>query len=188
MEFWPRSSRVTTSMVLGFSLLTGGAALLADDKAPRGLPEVKAPADNPQAAEKIELGRQLFFDPRLSIDNSVSCASCHDPKKGWSNNEANAAGVGGQRGGRNAPTVINSAYARFQFWDGRAGTLEDQALGPIANPIEMNLPIDKMVEKVNAIEGYRAQFQKVFGSDVTAPNVAKAIAAFERTVLSGDAP
>ncbi|MFO0922894.1 MAG: cytochrome c peroxidase [Pirellulales bacterium] len=188
MEFWPRSSRVTTSMVLGCSLLTGGAALLADDKAPRGLPEVKAPADNPQAAEKIELGRQLFFDPRLSIDNSVSCASCHDPKKGWSNNEANAAGVGGQRGGRNAPTVINSAYARFQFWDGRAGTLEDQALGPIANPIEMNLPIDKMVEKVNAIEGYRAQFQKVFGSDVTAPNVAKAIAAFERTVLSGDAP
>ncbi len=175
-------------MVLGCSLLTGGAALLADDKAPRGLPEVKAPADNPQAAEKIELGRQLFFDPRLSIDNSVSCASCHDPKKGWSNNEANAAGVGGQRGGRNAPTVINSAYARFQFWDGRAGTLEDQALGPIANPIEMNLPIDKMVEKVNAIEGYRAQFQKVFGSDVTAPNVAKAIAAFERTVLSGDAP
>ena len=175
-------------MVLGCSLLTGGVALLAEEKAPRGLPEVKAPADNPQAAEKIELGRQLFFDPRLSIDNTVSCASCHDPKKGWSNNEANAAGVGGQRGGRNAPTVINSAYARFQFWDGRAGTLEDQALGPIANPIEMNLPIDKMVEKVNAIEGYRTQFQKVFGSDVTAPNVAKAIAAFERTVLSGDAP
>lgn len=188
MEFWPRSSQVTTSMVLGCSLLTGGVALLAEEKAPRGLPEVKAPADNPQAAEKIELGRQLFFDPRLSIDNTVSCASCHDPKKGWSNNEANAAGVGGQRGGRNAPTVINSAYARFQFWDGRAGTLEDQALGPIANPIEMNLPIDKMVEKVNAIEGYRTQFQKVFGSDVTAPNVAKAIAAFERTVLSGDAP
>jgi cytochrome c peroxidase len=139
-------------------------------------------------AARIELGKLLYFDPRLSIDNTVSCASCHDPDKGWSNGEATAAGVGGQRGGRSAPTILNSAYSKFQFWDGRAGSLEEQALGPIANPIEMNLSHEEMVKKLNAIEGYRAQFQKVFGTEVTKEGVAKAIAAFERTINSGDAP
>ncbi|MEX0703054.1 MAG: cytochrome c peroxidase [Planctomycetales bacterium] len=156
--------------------------------APRGLPEIVHPADNGPSADKIALGQQLYFDPRLSADNTVSCASCHDPEKGWSNGDAFATGVGGQRGGRSAPTVINSAYHVFQFWDGRAGSLEEQALGPIANPIEMNLPIAECVEKLNGVSGYREQFQKVFGTDVTKENLGRAIAAYERTVLSGDAP
>jgi cytochrome c peroxidase len=159
-----------------------------DIAVPRGLPPVKFPADNPSNADKVELGKQLYFDKRLSVDNTVSCASCHDPKMGWSNNDKTAVGVGGQRGGRSAPTVLNTAYQAFQFWDGRAGTLEQQALGPIANPIEMNLPVEKAVEKIAAIKGYQDQFQKVFGQPVNADNLAKAIAAFERTILSGDAP
>ena len=93
----------------------------------------------------------------------MSCASCHDPAKGWSNGERFATGVDGQKGGRSAPTIINAAYQRFQFWDGRADYLEGQALGPIANPIEMNLPLDKMVEKLSAIEGYKEPFKKAFG-------------------------
>ncbi len=160
----------------------------ANDSIPLGLPAIQHPDDNPANADKIALGKMLYFDKRLSVDNTVSCATCHDPKKGWSNGEATSAGVEGKRGGRSAPTVINTAYGKFQFWDGRSPSLEHQALGPIANPIEMNLPLDKMVEKLNAIEGYRSQFKKVFGTEVKAEGVAKAIAAFERTVLSGDAP
>lgn len=155
---------------------------------PTGLPEVTHPADNPNSEAKIELGKQLYFDPRLSSDGKISCASCHNPKQGWSNGEATALGVGGQRGGRSAPSIINTAYQRFQFWDGRAGTLEQQALGPIANPIEMNLPIEEAVKKISAIEGYQKKFQEVFGSPVSAENLAKAIAAFERTIICGNAP
>lgn len=159
-----------------------------DGDVPLGLKKLRAVKSNPQTPEKIELGKQLYFDKRLSVDDTVSCASCHDPKKGWSNGEATAEGVDGQRGGRSSPTVLNTAYQRFQFWDGRAGSLEEQALGPIANPIEMNLPIEDAVKKIAAIEGYEKQFQAVFGESVTADNIAKAIAAFERTVLSGNAP
>jgi cytochrome c peroxidase len=162
-------------------------------KAPLGLPEMRIPADNPLTKAKIELGKQLYFDPRLSIDNTVSCATCHDPQKGWSNGAAVATGVGGQKGGRSAPTIINAGYSTFQFWDGRAKHVEGQALGPIQNPIEMNLTLEAMAEKLSKIEGYRTQFQAVFGGDsaeqsVTPENVAKAIAAFERTIVSGDAP
>lgn len=155
---------------------------------PRGLKDLKIPADNPLTAEKIELGKMLFFDPRLSIDNTISCASCHNPKFGWSNGEAFATGVRGQQGGRSAPTVINSAYQPFQFWDGRAWQLEGQALGPIQNPIEMDMKLDVLVDKLNKIQGYRERFQQVFGTDVTSDGIAKAISAFERTILCGDAP
>lgn len=155
---------------------------------PLGLEELPAVDDNEMTEAKIALGKQLYFDKRLSADNTVSCASCHDPKKGWSNGDATAEGVGGQRGGRSAPTVINSAYQTYQFWDGRAGSLEEQALGPIANPIEMNLPVEDAVKKIAAIQGYATQFQAVFDESVTAENLAKAIAAFERTILSGNAP
>lgn len=155
---------------------------------PAGLPPVPHPKDNPPTPEKIALGKQLYFDGRLSADGKISCASCHDPKKGWSNDEQFATGVEGKKGGRNSPTVINSAYYTLQFWDGRAKSLEDQALGPIQNPIEMNMTLEKVVEKLNGIAGYKEQFQKVFGTDVTPDGIAKSIAAFERTVLSGDAP
>lgn len=174
----------------------GHASLIAADgggagfafKVPNGLKELTIPKDNPLTAEKIELGKLLFFDPRLSVDNSVSCATCHNPKFGWSNGEAVATGVRGQKGGRSAPTIINSAYQAFQFWDGRALHLEGQALGPIQNPIEMDLKLEELVAKLNKIDGYRTRFQKVFGTDVTSDGIAKALASFERTILCGDAP
>jgi cytochrome c peroxidase len=172
--------------------LAAPIALAAEEgalpKVPLGLKPVPVPEDNPLTPEKIELGKQLYFDPRLSCDDTVSCASCHDPKKGWSNGEAVATGVRSQKGGRSAPTIINSAYSDLQFWDGRAHRLEGQALGPIANPIEMDHKLEECVTKLNGLEGYKSQFRKVFNSDVTPENIAKAIAAFERTVLSGDAP
>ncbi|MDA7978311.1 MAG: cytochrome-c peroxidase [Pirellulales bacterium] len=159
-----------------------------DFQVPAGLKPLRIPADNPMSVEKVELGKQLFFDPRLSRDDTVSCATCHDPNKGWSNGEAFATGVREQVGGRNSPTIINSAYQYFHFWDGRATGLEEQALGPIENPIEMDLTLKEAVSKINAIEGYRSQFNAVFGSEATSDTLAKAIAAFERTILSGDAP
>lgn len=155
---------------------------------PTGLKNMRIPRDNPLTEAKIELGKQLYFDPRLSRDNTISCASCHDPQLGWSNGAAFATGIEGQVGGRSAPTILNAGYSYFQFWDGRAIQLEGQALGPIENPIEMDLKVDELVKKLNGIEGYRDQFKEVFGGDVTADNIAKAIASFERTILSGDAP
>lgn len=177
--------------------LCGAAAMWAwaDDQSeeklpgvPKGLPELKYPQENPQTQAKIRLGQQLYFDPRLSADDSISCASCHDPAKGWSNDAPVATGIRQQKGGRSAPTIINSAFNAFQFWDGRAATLEEQALGPIQNPIEMGMKLEDVVAKLNKIEGYRQQFREVFGTEVTEEGIARAIAAYERTVLSGDAP
>jgi cytochrome c peroxidase len=156
-------------------------------KPPLGLRPLPIPADNPLTADKVELGKQLYFDKRLSRDDTISCASCHDPKKGWSNGEAFATGVRGQVGGGSAPTIINAAYSDLQFWDGRALALEGQALGPIQNPIEMDMSLDEVVAKLNKIDGYRVAFRKVFNTDVTSEGIAKAIASFERTCLSGDA-
>ena len=155
---------------------------------PPGLPAILYPEDNAHDAAKVALGQQLYFDPRLSADSTVSCATCHDPAKGWSNGEAFATGVGGQKGGRSAPTIINTVYNKFHFWDGRAGTLEEQALGPIANPIEMNLPVEEAVKRLNGIEGYRNAIREVFGTEVTAAALGQAIAAYERTIVCGDAP
>ena len=157
-------------------------------KIPAGLKKLKIPKDNKLTAEKIELGKQLFFDKRLSKDNTIACASCHDPQKGWSNGEPFATGIDKQQGGRNAPTILNAAYQYFQFWDGRAVQLEGQALGPIQNPIEMGMSLEELEKKLAGIEGYNKQFQSVFNSKPTSENVAKAIASFERTILSGDAP
>jgi cytochrome c peroxidase len=155
---------------------------------PFGLKDLVIPKDNPHTAAKVELGKQLYFDKRLSADNTVSCATCHDPKQGWSNGDAVATGIAGQKGGRSAPTILNAAYSHFQFWDGRALGLEGQALGPIENPIEMGMDLDKLVEKLNKIEGYKKQFREIYGTDVTKEGIAKSIACFERTILSGDAP
>ncbi|MEX0585741.1 MAG: cytochrome c peroxidase, partial [Pirellulales bacterium] len=179
---------VTLLAILTVTLAVGRADESFRLALPRGLAEVPVPKDNPLTAAKIELGKQLYFDPRLSRDNTISCASCHDPDKGWSNGDRFATGVRGQKGDRSAPTIINAAYQENQFWDGRAKHLEGQALGPIQNPIEMDLTIDEVVVKLSAIEGYKKQFREVFGADVTADGIAKAIASFERTVLSGDAP
>ncbi len=181
-------------LIVGCALLYCGFANLAfagepyEIQYPLGMPKMRIPADNPLTKEKVELGKQLFFDPRLSRDNTVSCATCHNPEKGWSNAERFATGVRDQVGGRSAPTIINSGYFYFQFWDGRANHVEGQALGPIQNPIEMDLTLEEVTEKLNKIPGYKKQFQDVFGTDATPDAIAKAIAAFERTIISGNAP
>jgi len=184
------SSLLLAVVPVAASIGMSGEVLSADGvpAVPQGLSVVKWPADNLPTPEKIALGKQLYFDPRLSSDDTISCASCHDPSKGWSNGAAFAKGVGGALGGRSAPSIINSAYYRQQFWDGRAKTLEDQALGPIQAEVEMAMDLDKLVVKLNGIAGYRTQFKDVFGSVVSSQNIARAIAAYERTVLSGNAP
>jgi cytochrome c peroxidase len=149
---------------------------------------VEVPPDNPQTGAKVALGSQLFFDPRLSRDNTISCATCHDPQLSWANHNAVDIGIEGRSGTRNSGTILDAAYMDFQFWDGRARTLEEQALGPIHNPVEMGETLENVVRKLNAIDGYRTRFRAVFGGDVTADGIAKAIAAFERTVLSGPSP
>jgi len=183
MRYFLAAALVTAAAPMFLPPLAGAA-----DDFPLGLKKLVWPEGNKHTAEKVELGKQLYFDKRLSKDDTISCASCHDPKKGWSNGEAFATGVRGQKGGRSSPTIINSAYQELQFWDGRAKELEGQALGPIQNPIEMDMPLEEVVAKLNKIEGYKKQFQKVFGTEVNADGIAKAIAAFERTVLSGGAP
>src|SRR3954452_23036230 len=134
-------------------------------KAPLGLPPLQWPRDNPYSAVKVELGRYLYFDRRLSADDSVSCASCHAPEHGFTDGAPVSTGIKGQKGGRSAPTVINRVYSLAQFWDGRAGSLEEQAKGPIANPIEMGMTHDTAVGKIGLIAGYKPLFTKVFGSD-----------------------
>ncbi|MBM3783920.1 MAG: c-type cytochrome [Acidobacteria bacterium] len=156
---------------------------------PRGLTAVLWPRDNPYSAGKAELGRLLYFDKRLSGDDTVACASCHDPKRGYTDQAAVSTGIRGQKGGISAPTVFNRAYGLLQFWDGRAASLEDQAKGPIQNPIEMGNTHEACVTKLRGIAGYRTRFKQVFGTEeFTIDHIAKAIATFERTVLSGDAP
>jgi len=145
------------------------------------------PAGNPMTPAKIELGQQLFFDPRLSLDGTVSCNSCHNVMGSGTDNRPVSVGVHGQYGGRSAPTVWNAAFLSVQFWDGRAASLEDQAKGPILNPVEMGMPSqDAAVKRIKAIPGYVAEFKTVFGGEdaVTYDNIAKAIATYERTLLT----
>jgi len=146
------------------------------------------PADNPMSDAKIELGKQLYFDPRLSIDGTVSCNSCHNVMATGTDSRPTSVGIDGQRGGRNAPTVWNAAFLSAQFWDGRAATLEDQAKGPPLNPIEMGMPSEKaVVDRLKAIPGYKDQFNSIFGK-VSYDNMAKAIAAYERTLITPNSP
>jgi cytochrome c peroxidase len=156
-------------------------------KPPLGLPPVPYPPDNPPTAETIALGRRLFYDVRLSKDNSVACASCHNPSLGFTDGLGISMGVGGLTGIRNAPTVANAAYLPLQFWDGRAASLEEQAASPIADPVEMNQTHEVSVSKLAPDRLYRTMFTKAFGSkDVTIGRVQKALASFERTILSGN--
>ncbi len=145
--------------------------------------------DNPLTLAKIELGRQLYFDTRLSSDNTTSCASCHHPDFGWTKDTQFGVGVGGQTGARNSPVSFNRIVSGAQFWDGRAASMEEQAVGPIANPIEMGNTHEQAVETVASIEGYRMQFDRVFpGEQITIDHIGKALAAFERALVTGPAP
>lgn len=156
---------------------------------PLGLPPVPIPADNPPTRDSVALGRKLFFDTRLSADNTVSCASCHDPKTEFADGMPTSKGIRGQLGKRNAPTVVNAAYYGVLFLDGRAASLEQQAGAPIANPIEMGQSHEVTVAKIEKIPEYKQEFAAVFGSGpVTMQKVEMALASFERTKLSGDSP
>lgn len=198
-----KRSWLTTSASAGLLLLVGVAlsgsiAEAQKEQAPKpplGLPPVFWPADNPYSKEKAELGKLLYYDKRLSSDNSVSCGSCHAPEFAYTDGKQFSSGIAGQLGGRSAPTVVNRAYSTLQFWDGRAATLEEQAKGPIANPVEMTSykTADEAhkacVACLKGIPGYVQRFKKVFGTeDFNIDHVAKAIATFERTILSGNAP
>jgi cytochrome c peroxidase len=158
-------------------------------KAPLGLPPVPISADNPPTAETIALGRKLYYDTILSEDRTVSCATCHAPKFGFTDGLPVSSGIKGQKGGRSAPSVINAAYYTTQFWDGRAASLEEQAAGPVANAIEMGHTLEGVEKRLNADPVYKELFAKAWGDrPITYDMVGKSIATFERTVLSGNSP
>ena len=156
---------------------------------PAELTRMVIPPDNPQTPGKVALGEKLFFDGRLSADGSVACATCHDPSRAFTDGRPASIGIHGRRGQRNAPTILNALYNKTQFWDGRAKTLEDQAAMPIVNPIEMGQPnLDAAVNAIAGVAEYRQAFQHVFGGPPNGPNLLRAIASYERTLVSFDSP
>ena len=175
------------SLVIALAL-TGSISVASAWEA---LPTVApAPSDNPTTEEKVELGKMLYHDPRLSSTGTVSCASCHNTMLGGEDNRPNSMGVNGQTGGRSAPTVWNSAFNTVQFWDGRAASLEAQAAGPVTNAIEMGMKSwDEVVARLQSIEGYQVAFEQAFGKDsISKDNATKAIAAYERTLITPNSP
>jgi len=161
----------------------------ADESVYEPVPEMKHPVDNKWSKEKEELGKMLYFDPRLSGSNWISCATCHNPGLGWGDGLPRTIGDGQKELGRHAPTIINSGFFEVQMWDGRKKSLEDQAQGPIAATVEMNQDYDELIMELKALPGYVNRFEKVFGKNsLTIGNIAKAIATFERSVVSKNAP
>src|SRR5689334_1609638 len=156
---------------------------------PRELYGWLIPPDNPQSPAKVALGKELFFDKRLSEDNTQACSSCHKPEKGFSDQQPTSDGIHHQFGQRNAPTVLNAAFSVLQFWDGREPTLEEQAKDPIVNPIEMGMKnFDEVVARVNGIPEYQEKFKTVLGGPATMIGIQHAIAAYERTQVSFNTP
>jgi cytochrome c peroxidase len=172
-------------LIFGMMILGLSDALYAQETSAAigPLPNVPIPASNLQYQAKVELGKRLYFDNRLSGSNTRSCAFCHSPESGFTTPTPQGVGTKGFLG-RNNPTVYNAAYNTSQFWDGRAGSLEEQALGPIQNPAEMDQKLDVLVKELSRDRGYVAQFKKVFGTGVNAQGIAEALASFERTIIS----
>jgi cytochrome c peroxidase len=174
------------------ALFTGHALIAGAQQwtgTPRGLdPYLPIPKDNPQTAAKIALGRRLFFDRQLSADGSISCATCHDPQKAFADNRPVATGIRQRRGTRNAPSLVNRGYGAAFFWDGRATSLEAQVLQPIENPDELGSSIAGAVTRLRRDRTYVDQFRQVFGRPMAAPDLARALASYVRTIQSGDAP
>jgi cytochrome c peroxidase len=159
---------------------------LADYRRPASTP---APRDNPVTPEKVALGQMLFFDPRISGSGAISCGTCHNPGLAWSDALPKGLGHMGTRLGRRTPTIVNVAFGEPYFWDGRASTLEEQAKGPLSSPAEMNMPAANAVERVRSIPGYVTAFTRVFpGQPIALDTIAAAIATYERTVVSAEAP
>ncbi|HTR60072.1 MAG TPA: cytochrome c peroxidase [Candidatus Binataceae bacterium] len=188
-------------LLLAFASIAIGAAAARAQEGPLADPRSKnqvgfpaelyswvIPPDNPQTPDKIALGKELFFEDGLSADGKVSCDHCHAPQKGFTDQLPTSMGINNQFGQRNAPTILDALFSTTQFWDGRAKTLEDQAKQPILNPIEMGMKSpDDVVAKLRSL-GYSDKFRKVFGHDVTYDDMARAIAAYERTQLAFDTP
>ena len=167
---------------------TADAAAKKVDPYLRPIP-VPHPADNVPTADRVELGKMLFFDPRLSGSEWISCATCHNPALSWSDGLPTMIGNAMAKGHRSTPTILNTAYNQTQYWDGRAKTLEEQALGPIQAPGEMNQDLAVLATRLGEIEGYRQMFDKAYPNEgITDKTIAKAIASFERTVVSTEAP
>lgn len=182
---------------IGASMLAVAAAasVIASDVAPAAtesdriwlLGAVPEPADNRSTPARIELGKALFFDPRLSGNGTVSCASCHNPALGWSDGLRTGVGINGSVLGRATPTVVNTAYNTQFMWDGRKKSLEDQALGPMKTPEEMKTDLAAAISMLGKLPGYKAMFDRAYpGEAIGEETVAKALAAFERTVISTD--
>lgn len=179
-----RVQKTVVAIAFLATMASQAAVTFMNDALPKVPP---TPKDNPTTPAKVKLGAQLFFDPRLSKDGTVSCNSCHNVMFNGTDSLRTSAGVGAQRGGRNSPTVWNAAYMSVQFWDGRAPSLEEQAKGPLTNPIEMAMPNHQLViKRIEEVPEYRETFKKVFGGadPLTIDNVAKAIAAYERTLIT----
>lgn len=199
-----RNTALTLLVAAGLAVpLMGAAAPKPDGKAPAPsgeqfmLPELLGledantfvPKENPLTAKKVELGRFLFFDKRLSKNNTIACASCHIPAMAFTDGQPVSTGINRLQGGRSAPASINRVFSTAQFWDGRGATLEDQSVGPLVSPVEHGfVNHDEMVKKLKGIEGYRRLFKEAFVSDITTEAVGKAIASFQRTILSGNSP
>ena len=191
------------SMLFALGMLALGASwAAADDNASVVIPtdddgvplltplpkSVPVPKNNPSSPEKITLGKQLFFDPRLSGDNSMSCATCHLPEKAFGDELARAKGAGGKRLSRNTQTLLNIGFYSHYFWDGRTDSLEQQALIPIVASDEMNQDLALLEQELDDIPGYVTQFRNVFDSPVTRDGIANALAAFERTLVTNPSP
>ena len=181
-------------LLIGFSSpLMSWAALPGEEdwEAPLGLDGdfVVIPKDNPLTKEKIELGKLLFFDKRLSKNNTIACGSCHLPSQAFTDGQPVSTGIHRLQGGRSAPASVNRLFSSAQFWDGRAATLEDQSTGPFVSPVEHGFANhDELVAKLNNFEGYKALFQQVFQGPITKERVGQAIASFQRTIISGNSP
>lgn len=196
-------TRLTVLAALGFSTLGIGLSACAGTQAPAapvratGLGmqtsraawrEIPAPPDNPVTQAKVELGFRLWFEPRLSGNGRMTCGTCHHHNRGFSNGQRNAEGIHGRRGRRNVPTIYAAAGATEQFWDGRAASLEAQALGPITDPLEMDAKLEDVVRRLTAHPYYPQKFKEAFGTEVNADGIARALASFERALKTAPSP
>lgn len=181
---------MATSLLLVATLWAATSSVAQDT--PLGLPPVPVPADNPLTPEKVTLGHALFNDKRFSGDGSVSCSSCHNPDKAFTDNQSTSEGINKSRGTRNAPTVLNAAYNTTQFWDGRRPSLEAQSKDPLTNSIEHGLKDhSQVIEVIRKDGGYPTQFKAAFNVEpdkITMEHVSKAIASYERTLITGNSP
>jgi cytochrome c peroxidase len=192
--------------IFGFATLSFGSAIVGETrrvdlgtKAPAGLDALKAqyhrpttipfPKDNPYTPEKAALGKKLYSDTRLSVTSAQACASCHSPGFGWGDGLALGVGHGMAQLGRHSPTIINAAWGSIFMWDGRLANLEEQALGPIQSPGEMNMPVDQLMDRLTHVPEYKPLFDAAFPNEgMKVTTLAKAIATYERTVVSERAP